>query len=75
MQHATSSSGVLNVLSGFDARNCYGSVLVWNNDTVPGSALINITNMPYETFDVHIYRLDDDFMPGVRGCCDLVVLS
>lgn len=64
-QDANSSSGTLNVLSGFDPRNCYGSILVWNNDTVDGSATINITNVPYDTFDVEVYRLDEDHMPGV----------
>lgn len=53
------------MLSGFDARNCYGSVLVWNNDTVDGSATISITNVPYNNFDVHVFRLDEDHMPGV----------
>lgn len=65
VQNAKSSSGTLNVLSSFDPRNCYGSVLVWNNDTIDGEATINITNLPYDSFDVEVFRLDEDNMPGV----------
>lgn len=65
LQNAKSSSEVLNVLSGFDARNCYGSILAWNNGTVPGTAVINVTNVPYEVVDLHVYRIDDKHMPGV----------
>lgn len=65
LQDAKSSSGTLNVLSGFDPRNCYGSILVWNNDTKDGSATINVTNVPYESFDVDVFHLDEDHMPGV----------
>lgn len=65
LQNAQSSSGTLNVLSGFDARNCYGSILIWNNDTVDGEATINVTNVPYDSFDVDVFHLDEDHMPGV----------
>lgn len=69
VQNAKSSSGTLNVLSGFDDRNCYGSVLVWNNDTIDGMATINVTNVPYDSFDVDVFHLDEDHMPGVRASC------
>ena len=65
MQEAVSSSGVLNILSGFDPRNCYGSVLIWNNATVDARATLNISSIPYDSFDVQVFRLDEDHMPGV----------
>ena len=67
MQSASSSDGSLEILSGFDARNCYGSVLVWNNGSDPASATFNISGIPYNSFDVHVFRLDDDNMPGVSA--------
>ena len=65
LQSASSSDGLLNILSGFDDRNCYGSILVWNNGSDIGTASINISGIPYDTFDIHVFRLDDDNMPGV----------
>ena len=59
---------MLNVLSGFDRRNCYISVLAWNNGTVEGNALINISHVPYDNFHVEVFRLDEDHMPGVNRC-------
>ena len=56
------------MLSGFDRRNCYISVLAWNNGTVEGNALINISHVPYDNFHVEVFRLDEDHMPGVSRC-------
>lgn len=59
-----SSSPDLKVVAGFNAYECRGSVLMWNNGTTDIPLSLSILNIPYATYNVDFFQLDPVHMPG-----------
>lgn len=66
LQTTNSSSPDLKVVAGFNAYECRGSVLMWNNGTTDIPLSLSILNIPYATYNVDFFQLDPVHMPGVR---------
>ena len=65
MQSTNTTNAELQSIAGFNRFECHGSVLIWNNGTDDVPLTVSILQLPYQSFTVQVYQLNNDSLPGV----------
>ena len=71
VQSTNTTNAELQSVAGFNRFECHGSVLIWNNGSTAVPLSVNILQLPYQSFTVQVYQLNDNSLPGVRAFCVL----